>query len=113
MEILQEGITGSDVTALQTLLRTRGFPPGAIDGTFGPGTEAAVIAFQRSEGLVPDGVVGPRTAQILGFPQPDLPPVPAMPNVTIAVASKMFPETPWITSKPTCRMSSARSLPAI
>jgi peptidoglycan L-alanyl-D-glutamate endopeptidase CwlK len=87
-------MSGGDVTALQTRLQARGFPPGAIDGDFGPGTEAAVIAFQRSEGLVPDGVVGPQTAQALGFASADLPPAPGMPNVTVTVVSKMFPVTP-------------------
>jgi len=31
------------------------------DGWFGPITEAAVKDYQRSEGLVPDGIVGPIT----------------------------------------------------
>ncbi len=83
-----------DVTDLQTSLQARGFPPGTIDGQFGPGTEAAVIAFQKSEGLVPDGVVGPRTALALGVHESQLPPVPAMPNVTLAIVAKMFPVTP-------------------
>ena len=87
-------MAGSDVTALQTRLQMRGFPPGSIDGSFGPATEAAVIAFQRSEGLVPDGVVGARTAEALGFAAADLPPAPAMPNITVAMVSKMFPATP-------------------
>ncbi|MFI5015966.1 MAG: peptidoglycan-binding protein [Hyphomicrobiales bacterium] len=94
METLKEGDSGGDVTALQTRLQMLGFRPGTIDGTFGPGTEAAVLAFQNSEGLVPDGVVGARTAQALGFAAADLPPTPAMPNVTVAVVSKMFPATP-------------------
>ena len=94
METLKEGMSGSDVAELQTRLQAHGFPPGAIDGDFGPGTEAAVIAFQKSEGLVPDGVVGASTAEALGFPAAALPPPPAMPNVTVAVVSKMFPATP-------------------
>jgi putative chitinase len=94
MEILKEGSSSRDVTELQTRLQLRGFSTGAIDGVFGPGTEAAVLAFQNSEGLVPDGEVGARTAQALGFTPADVPPPPAMPNVTVAVVSKMFPRTP-------------------
>ena len=93
MPVLREGASGPDVTALQRKLQERGFSPGQIDSEFGPATEAAVMAFQRSQGLLPDGIVGPRTATALGLDSPvEVPPV--IPTVTVAVVSKMFPFTP-------------------
>jgi peptidoglycan L-alanyl-D-glutamate endopeptidase CwlK len=93
METLKEGAGGGAVVELQQRLYTLGFPPGAIDGAFGPATEAAVIAFQRSEDLLPDGIVGRKTARALGIAEADLPPSPAMPGITVAIVSKMFPAT--------------------
>jgi peptidoglycan hydrolase-like protein with peptidoglycan-binding domain len=55
------------VTALQRALRTAGYNLAALDGVFGPGTERAVIAFQKSKGLPPDGIVGPATRRALGL----------------------------------------------
>jgi peptidoglycan L-alanyl-D-glutamate endopeptidase CwlK len=65
MSVLQEGSTGLEVTALQTRLRDCGFDPHGIDGSFGPGTKAAVIAFQQSQGLTADGKAGPQTLAAL------------------------------------------------
>jgi peptidoglycan hydrolase-like protein with peptidoglycan-binding domain len=48
------------VRTLQQLLRARNHPV-AVDGIFGPNTEAAVKAFQQSKGLAADGIVGPLT----------------------------------------------------
>jgi len=48
------------VRPLQQLLRARGQTV-AVDGIFGPQTEAAVRAFQSSRGLAADGIVGPQT----------------------------------------------------
>jgi N-acetyl-anhydromuramyl-L-alanine amidase AmpD len=64
---LQKGSAGWLVKRLQRLLRQHGcFPePAAIDGDFGPVTEAAVQAFQELHGLEPDGIVGPLTWQAL------------------------------------------------
>jgi murein DD-endopeptidase MepM/ murein hydrolase activator NlpD len=59
------GAAGWDVAALQFLLQTRGFGPGAIDGGFGPSTSAAVVGFQTSVGLGADGVAGPLTLHAL------------------------------------------------
>lgn len=63
---LSMGSRGPDVTRLQQLLRNAGFDPGPIDGIFGPRTQAAVVAFQRSRNLTPDGIVGVNTWTALG-----------------------------------------------
>jgi N-acetylmuramoyl-L-alanine amidase len=54
-------LRGEDVVALQERLNTLGFAAGRVDGRFGPDTERAVRAFQRSYGLPGDGSVGPET----------------------------------------------------
>ena len=85
--------SGPDVTALQEALQKAGFDPGAIDGFFGNGTQAAVLAFQRSQGLAADGVVGQKTATALGLAA--IPTIAsAIPSVTTHLVSQMFPLTP-------------------
>ncbi|HEX6155465.1 MAG TPA: peptidoglycan-binding domain-containing protein, partial [Burkholderiales bacterium] len=86
----------AEVQALQRLLAKAGFNPGRIDGEFGNGTQAAVIAFQRSAGLLADGIAGPRTLAALGgAPKPALlPSVIAEGRIDVAAVSKMFPHTP-------------------
>jgi cell wall-associated NlpC family hydrolase len=61
MPTVREGSRGPAVKELQTLLKSKGFNPGAADGVFGPKTKAAVLAFQRSQGITADGIVGPQT----------------------------------------------------
>lgn len=93
MDVLQLGASGPDVIKLQKKLQKAGFNPGATDGDFGPGTEAALIAFQRSEGMLDDGIAGPRTLQALGLTKDDtLPSV--LDQVTPRLVSEMFPFTP-------------------
>jgi len=91
--MLKLGSSGPDVVELQKSLQSAGFSPGAFDGQFGPGTEAAVLAFQHSKGLAADGIVGPNTATALGLA--GIPTIPsAIPGVTVQVVSQMFPVTP-------------------
>lgn len=91
--LLELNSVGPDVANLQQSLTDAGFNPGSIDGSFDLATEAAVIAFQRSEGLAADGIVGPRTAKALGLGAvPEIP--SSIPGVTVQVVSRMFPATP-------------------
>ena len=50
---------------IQTFLSCNGFNPGPIDGLSGSRTNNAIISFQKSVGLSPDGVVGPATKQAM------------------------------------------------
>lgn len=89
-----------EVKALQRMLFDAGFNPGAIDGFFGNGTQAAVIAFQRSNGLLADGIVGPRTrAALEGTGAAPLASVIEQGAVSVAVVSQMFPHTSLVNIK--------------
>ena len=59
---------GEDVQAVQRALISRGYSCGAsgTDGQFGVGTENAVKAFQKANGLAADGIVGQNTCEKLG-----------------------------------------------
>jgi hypothetical protein len=63
-------MTGKTVRDIQEALAKQGFSPGQVDGEFGPHTHAAVVAFQLSRGLVPDGEVSSVTADALGVTLP-------------------------------------------
>jgi peptidoglycan hydrolase-like protein with peptidoglycan-binding domain len=58
--LVRRGDTNHPVRSLQFLLRARGHSV-AVDGIFGPLTEAAVRAFQQERGFAVDGIVGPIT----------------------------------------------------
>ena len=65
--VLKQGSSGSDVKTLQTKLKRWGYYTGAIDGVFGEKTKAAVIYFQKRNGLTADGIVGAKTLAALGM----------------------------------------------
>ncbi len=68
--VLRQGSRGQDVVTLQYLLNVMAqynsdVPAPVQDGIFGNETGRAAVAFQRLSGLVPDGIVGPKTWQAL------------------------------------------------
>jgi hypothetical protein len=65
--LTQPIMTGEKVKEIQQALIAKGFDPGTPDGEFGPHTNAAVVAFQLSQGMIPDGEVGRQTAKVLGI----------------------------------------------
>ena len=61
---LQSGDKGTEVKKLQQALKDLGYDVSA-DGTYGPITVAAVIAFQKLNGLDDDGIAGAKTQTVL------------------------------------------------
>ncbi|MFA6397879.1 MAG: peptidoglycan-binding domain-containing protein [Candidatus Paceibacterota bacterium] len=60
---LRMGIKGNDVTALQTILKNKGYLSitVSIDGSFGLKTASALMEYQKSKGLKADGIAGLNT----------------------------------------------------
>lgn len=63
--LIRNGSTGEAVSRLQRALTASSGQALAIDGQFGPATEAAVRAYQTSRQLDVDGIVGPQTWEAL------------------------------------------------
>ena len=59
--MLRTGSRGDAVRKLQEMLNAKGYTCGNVDGIFGSKTKAAVLAFQKANGLGADGIVGPLT----------------------------------------------------
>lgn len=84
---------GPDVQRMQERLILRGFQPGPADGMFGPATQAALLAFQRDQGLRADGIYGPNSklrldpAGVIRRGEP-------LAGVTSDLVAQLFPATP-------------------
>lgn len=63
--ILRPGSTGGEVKVLQSKLKELGYYDGLIDGQYGSNTSLAVSKFQKTKGLIADGVFGTTTQEIL------------------------------------------------
>ena len=61
---LQMGDEGSEIAEVQAALSRLGYDV-VPDGAYGPGTAAAVRAFEVANGLEADGVVGPMVYEVL------------------------------------------------
>ena len=61
MTVLKKGSKGPAVVTLQEFLKLK------ADGDFGPKTESAVKAWQKSHGLIDDGIVGKKTWAAMGI----------------------------------------------
>jgi hypothetical protein len=65
MALYRLGSKGDEVKTIQERLKTLDLYKGPIDGDFGGGTYAAVKAFQKTNLLQVDGIVGPNTWKTL------------------------------------------------
>ena len=90
--LLKQGSSGTAVVTLQTKLQEQNFNPGTIDGIFGIGTKKALIAFQKSVGLIPDGIAGKNTQAALNQSQIDRTVDTAL--FTVDAVSQMFDDAP-------------------
>lgn len=97
---LEVGMTDPEVVCLEAQLIDAGALTGVSpDEEFDVATELAVETFQRANGLVVDGVVGPQTAQQLGtWVGPDvLPPDPTTcPDTGRAAVVDRFNQRAWL-----------------
>ena len=60
-----QGLSVTEIKYLQQKLNQLGFDAGPADGVLGNKTKSAIIAFQKSRGLTPDGVAGSKTMTAL------------------------------------------------
>ncbi|MGW4928213.1 peptidoglycan-binding domain-containing protein [Agromyces sp. NPDC004153] len=66
--------------------RPYGWTPLVVDNAFGPKTRDLTIRVQQTFGLVADGIVGPRTWNIICYPQKGPGPIPGFPYTAARAA---------------------------
>ena len=96
--LLRMGSSGPAVTALQLRLAALRYDPGPADGSFGPQTHHAVVAFQKVHGLARDGVVGPITRGRLASPST---PAPRHPRGGISIEVDLAKQVLYVFSNGT------------
>jgi peptidoglycan hydrolase-like protein with peptidoglycan-binding domain len=85
--VLRQGAFGWDVAVLQFALTRAGIYRWPIDGFFGVETMRALTRYQRTRGLLADGIAGPQTLRGLGrlAPAPSPPPRVSTPAAQVYV----------------------------
>ncbi len=107
MATLKRGSTGSEVRELQTLLNNNGANL-SVDGKFGPKTYAAVKAYQKSNGLSVDGIVGNNTwGSLRGTTSSQTTTTPAATQTTPAATGVTQETGPTATTQTSSTSSSA------
>jgi len=87
------GSSGATVELLQRLLNEQTSSALSVDGIFGTLTDRAVRAYQRANGLLVDGIVGPQTWTALLQDQPALAPPVVDPSVAAPAVPDAVRET--------------------
>lgn len=102
---LEQGMSGADVTMLQTFLASDPsiYPRGLVTGYFGPLTFAAVSNYQRRNGISAVGRVGPITLRALngsgGIGGSSDRSAPLISTITVTTSSSSADIT-WSTNEP-------------
>jgi hypothetical protein len=105
---LMENDSLGKIKSIQQALVDAGYYIGntGVDGVFGKSTRDAVIKFQKDNGLIVDGVVGPKTYDKLGV-SPLTSGKPSQPQTK--TAEKPVNNTSWLNSSSTNNVSSKSS----
>lgn len=93
------GNVGSAVMTLQRELNADGFSVGDADGIFGPNTLREVRAFQASENLTADGIVGPQTWNALLYGKSSI--VNVVKSIDAAAMKGQLVGLPYVSGKST------------
>ncbi|MBQ7520070.1 MAG: CapA family protein, partial [Clostridia bacterium] len=95
---------GVRVLQLQERLAALGYYTDALDGVFGGGTESAVIAFQKTNRLSADGMVGEKTYAVLwsadALPAPTATPAPVITPSPVPTATAAPTAAPTLAPTP-------------
>ncbi|MDB5188205.1 MAG: protein of unknown function with transrane region [Candidatus Kaiserbacteria bacterium] len=102
---LDVGMSGSDVSSLQTFLAADSslYPQGLVTGYFGSLTASAVSRFQTRNGLPAVGRVGPLTLGLINTQMggtTNITSAPIISNATVSTTGQGYAIIHWQTNKP-------------